>query len=297
LEVGACLEGGVLGRVGAGDVVAVPDQPHAGHGGGPGDVGEELFDEHPKLFGVVGVEGGVHGGDGGVVHRLQDPGGAGSQVFVVRLEVVHPYLRVTPVDRGAAGGDGEQVGVGEQLLPGLVQEQSGLGVDAGVEGVDVAVGDVGPRAGAHRAVGESRPDPAQGEDVERHGRQAGGSCRWCSRAGGDGAQGVASSLVVDEPGCEQRVEGSAEQVGVLVAEAGAGVDAVDEQRWWVCRSRRGRRSTPAGGVAVVGLGDEHVQGGGGAGEREPLPGSSAGASSPAGGAGGPGRAWGAVRLW
>mgnify|MGYP002682424003 CR=1 FL=1 len=61
LEVGACLEGGVLGGVGAGDVVAVPDEPYAGHGGGDRvRVGKDLFNEHSELFGVVGVEGGVH---------------------------------------------------------------------------------------------------------------------------------------------------------------------------------------------------------------------------------------------
>jgi hypothetical protein len=89
---------------------------------------------------------------------------------------------------------------------------------------------------------------------------------------GDGAQGVAASLVVDEPGGEQGVEGSAEQVGVLVAQAGAGVDAVDEQAGRVCRSRRARRSTPPALGRRRGPGDEHVQGGGGAGEGEPLPG-------------------------
>jgi hypothetical protein len=82
----------------------------------------------------------------------------------------------------------------------------------------------------------------------------------------DGAEGVASSLVVDEPGGEQGVEGSAEQVGVLVAEAGAGVDAVDEQAGGYAGHAEGGGRLTGGGVAVVGLGDEHVQGGGGAGE-------------------------------
>ena len=102
-----------------------------------------------------------------------------------------------------------------------MQQEPGLGVDTSVEGVDVAVGDVRPVAGAHRALGEPRPDPAQCEDVEVGSSQ--GRRKQPGGAGGqvgDGSQGVASALVVDEPGCEQRVEGSPEQIGVLAAITG-----------------------------------------------------------------------------